>query len=135
MILTALLFPFTCFAISSILNTIAILYGSLEAISFETMVAAFKIWILISLPLVVVGTFMGRNFSGTPNDPCRTNTIPRPIPEKKFYQTPFVISILGGVFPYGSIFLEIYFVFTSLWNFKVTLHLPSENFKVEYLTY
>lgn len=119
MILTALFLPSMCFAISSILNTIAILYGSLEAISFETMVAAFRIWSLISLPLVVVGTFIGRNFSGTPNDPCRTNTIPRPIPENKFYVKPSVISILGGVLPFGSIFLEIYFVFTSLWNYKI----------------
>jgi transmembrane 9 superfamily protein 3 len=27
--------------------------------------------------------------------------------------------LLGGVLPFGSIFIETYFVFTSMWNYKV----------------
>ncbi|XP_051149742.1 transmembrane 9 superfamily member 1-like [Andrographis paniculata] len=119
MILTASLFPFLCFGIGFILNTIAIFYGSLAAIPFGTMVVVFVIWAFISFPLALLGTVIGRNWSGTPNNPCRVKTIPRPIPEKKWYLTPSVISLMGGLLPFGSIFIEMYFVFTSFWNYKV----------------
>jgi transmembrane 9 superfamily protein 3 len=68
---------------------------------------------------VLLGTVVGRNWSGAPNNPCRVKTIPRPIPEKKWYLTPSVISLMGGLLPFGSIFIEMYFVFTSFWNYKV----------------
>ncbi|WZY97463.1 hypothetical protein YC2023_069792 [Brassica napus] len=119
MVLTASLFPFLCFGIGFILNTIAIFYGSLAAIPFGTMVVVFVIWGFISFPLALLGTVVGRNWSGAPNNPCRVKTIPRPIPEKKWYLTPSVVSLMGGLLPFGSIFIEMYFVFTSFWNYKV----------------
>ncbi|XP_004485474.1 transmembrane 9 superfamily member 1 [Cicer arietinum] len=119
MILTASLFPFMCFGIGFVLNTIAIFYGSLAAIPFGTMVVVFVIWAFISFPLALLGTVVGRNWSGAPNNPCRVKTIPRPIPEKKWYLTPSVVSLMGGLLPFGSIFIEMYFVFTSFWNYKV----------------
>jgi hypothetical protein len=120
MILTASLFPFLCFGIGFILNTVAIFYGSLAAIPFGTMVVVFVIWAFISFPLALLGTVVGRNWSGAPNNPCRVKTIPRPIPEKKWYLTPSVVSLMGGLLPFGSIFIEMYFVFTSFWNYKVS---------------
>ncbi|PKA46971.1 hypothetical protein AXF42_Ash011645 [Apostasia shenzhenica] len=119
MILTASLFPFLCFAIGFALNTVAIFYRSLAAIPFGTMVVVFVIWAFISFPLALLGTVVGRNWSGAPNNPCRVKTIPRPIPEKKWYLTPSVVSLMGGLLPFGSIFIEMYFVFTSFWNYKV----------------
>ncbi|KAG0483050.1 hypothetical protein HPP92_011134 [Vanilla planifolia] len=119
MILTASLFPFLCFGIGFALNMVAIFYRSLAAIPFGTMVVVFVIWAFISFPLALLGTVVGRNWSGTPNNPCRVKTIPRPIPEKKWYLTPFVVSLMGGLLPFGSIFIEMYFVFTSFWNYKV----------------
>ncbi|XP_013605429.1 PREDICTED: transmembrane 9 superfamily member 1-like isoform X3 [Brassica oleracea var. oleracea] len=118
MVLTASLFPFLCFGIGFLLNTIAIFYGSLAAIPFGTMVVMFVIWGFISFPLALLGTVVGRNWSGAPNNPCRVKTIPRPIPEKKWYLTPSVVSLMGGLLPFGSIFIEMYFVFTSFWNYK-----------------
>ncbi|XP_073313801.1 transmembrane 9 superfamily member 1-like [Primulina huaijiensis] len=118
-ILTASFFPFMCFGIGFILNTVAIFYGSLAAIPFGTMVIVFVIWAFISFPLVLLGTVIGRNWSGAPNNPCRVKTIPRPIPEKKWYLKPSVVSMMGGLLPFGSIFIEMYFVFTSFWNYKV----------------
>ncbi|KAI5084201.1 hypothetical protein GOP47_0000370 [Adiantum capillus-veneris] len=119
MLVTASLFPFTCFGIGFILNFVAISYGSLAAIPFGTMVVVFIIWAFISFPLALLGTVIGRNWSGAPNNPCRVKTIPRPIPERKWYLTPSVISIMGGLLPFGSIFIEMYFVFSSFWNYKV----------------
>ncbi|KAL3690591.1 hypothetical protein R1sor_016900 [Riccia sorocarpa] len=119
MLLTASLFPFTCFGIGFVLNTVAIFYHSLAAIPFGTMVVVFIIWAFISFPLALLGTVVGRNWSGVPDNPCRVKTIPRPIPEKKWYLTPSVVALMGGLLPFGSIFIEMYFVFTSFWNYKV----------------
>lgn len=119
MLLTAGLFPGTCFAIAFSLNTIAIFYHSLAAVPFGTMVVIFFMWSFISFPLVLFGTVIGRNWNGAPDNPCRVKTIPRPIPERAWYFTPGAISIMGGILPFGSIFIETYFVFTSIWNYKV----------------
>ena len=29
-----------------------------------------------------------------------------------------LVALLTGVLPFGSIFMEMYFVFTSVWNYK-----------------
>uniref|UniRef100_A0A7S0MQZ3 Transmembrane 9 superfamily member n=1 Tax=Pyramimonas obovata TaxID=1411642 RepID=A0A7S0MQZ3_9CHLO len=119
MVMTATLFPGMCFAIAFSLNTIAIFYHSLAAVPFGTMVVVFLIWSLVSFPLVLFGTVIGRNWAGVPDNPCRVKSIPRPIPQKKWYLTPWVVSALGGLLPFGSIFIEMYFIFTSFWNYKV----------------
>ena len=32
---------------------------------------------------------------------------------------PWVIILFGGVLPFGSIFIEMYFIFTSFWAYKI----------------
>lgn len=54
-----------------------------------------------------MGTVLGRNLAGTPDAPCRVNAVPRPIPEKKWFMEPLVIITLGGILPFGSIFIEM----------------------------
>ena len=90
-----------------------------SAVPFGTMVVIFFMWAFISFPLVLFGTVIGRNWNGAPDNPCRVKTIPRPIPERAWYFTPGAISVMGGILPFGSIFIETYFVFTSIWNYKV----------------
>lgn len=119
MFLTASLFPFLCFGIGFILNTIAIFYGSIAAIPLGTIVVVLVIWAFISLPLSLLGTVVGRNWSGTPNNPCRVKNIPRPIPEKKWYLRPSVISLVGGLLPFASIFIEMYYIFASFWTYML----------------
>ncbi|XP_060216919.1 transmembrane 9 superfamily member 1-like isoform X2 [Lycium barbarum] len=117
MVLTASLFPFLCFGIGFIVNTIAIIYGSIAAIPLGTIIIVFVIWAFISLPLNLLGTVVGRNWSGTPDNPCRVKNIPRPIPEKKWYLRPSVISMVGGLLPFGSIFIEMHLIFSSFWTY------------------
>lgn len=51
--------------------------------------------------------------------PCRVNAIPRPIPEDvPWYGTPVGLIPLAGLLSFGSIFIELYYVLTSLWNYK-----------------
>merc|ERR1739838_1271959 len=42
-----------------------------------------------------------------------------PIPEKKWFMEPSVIVMGGGILPFGSIFIEMYFIFTSFWAYKI----------------
>ena len=119
MLLTASLFPGACFGIAFFLNTVAVGYHSLAAVPFGTMVVIFFMWSFISFPLVLFGTVVGRNWNGVPDTPCRVKSIPRPIPARAWYLTPPAISVLSGALPFGSIFIETYFVFTSIWNYKV----------------
>jgi transmembrane 9 superfamily protein 3 len=118
MLLTAMLFPGVCFGIAFMLNFIAIGYGSLAAIPPGTMFAVLLIWAFVSFPLTLVGTIVGRSWNGISDNPCRINPVPRQIPDKKWYLHPFVNIILGGILPFGSIFIEMYFIFTSFWHYK-----------------
>lgn len=54
-----------------------------------------------------------------PNYPCRVKRIPSPVPDRAWYLRPWAIAAAGGLLPFGSIFIEMYFVFTSFWNYKV----------------
>lgn len=115
----AFLFPLLVCSTVFMINFVAIYYHASRAIPFGTMVAITCICLFVILPLNLVGTVLGRNISGTPNYPCRVNTVPRPIPEKKWFMEPGVIICLGGVLPFGSIFIEMYFIFTSFWAYKI----------------
>lgn len=119
MLLTATLFPTMCLSIAFVLNSIAIGYHSLAAVPFGTILIVLIGWIFISFPLCLFGTVVGRNWNGLPDNPCRVKRIPSPIPTRRWYLRPWVIALMGGLLPFGSIFIEMYFVFTSFWNYKV----------------
>jgi len=118
MLVTGGLFPGICFAMAFLLNFIAIGYGTLGAFPAGTVFAVLAIWLFISYPMTFVGTVFGKNWNGQPDNPCRINPVPRRIPDNKWYLQPIVNIILGGILPFGSIFIEMYFVFTSVWNYK-----------------
>jgi len=117
--LTSALFPGICFLIASVLNVVAYLKNSLAVIPVWTMVVMILLWALVVFPLTIVGTVLGRRLNGRAKLPCRVNPIPRPIPEKKsWYSRQSVIICLGGLLPFFSIFIEMYFIFSSFWNYK-----------------
>ncbi|XP_077505688.1 transmembrane 9 superfamily protein member 3 isoform X2 [Amblyomma americanum] len=119
MLMSAFLLPALVCGTAFVINFIAIYYHASRAIPFGTMVAVTCICLFIILPLTLVGTVLGRNLAGQPNYPCRINAVPRPIPEKKWFMEPSVIVVLGGILPFGSIFIEMYFIFTSFWAYKI----------------
>ncbi|CAB3367735.1 transmembrane 9 superfamily member 3 [Cloeon dipterum] len=119
MLLSAFLLPAMVCGTAFLINFIAIYYHASRAIPFGTMVAVTCICLFVILPLTLVGTVLGRNLAGQPDYPCRINAVPRPIPEKKWFMEPAVIVGLGGILPFGSIFIEMYFIFTSFWAYKI----------------
>lgn len=119
MLLSSLLLPVMVCGTAFFINFIAIGYHASRAIPFSSMVAVACIVLFVILPLNLVGTVLGRNLSGQPSYPCRINAVPRPIPEKKWFMEPSIIVVLGGILPFGSIFIEMYFIFTSFWAYKI----------------
>lgn len=119
MLLSAFMLPVLVCGTAFFINFIAIYYHASRAIPFGTMVAVTCICLFVILPLTLVGTVLGRNLAGQPDYPCRINAVPRPIPEKKWFMEPGIIILLGGVLPFASIFIEMYFIFTSFWAYKI----------------
>ncbi|KAI8059892.1 hypothetical protein BC940DRAFT_247236 [Gongronella butleri] len=118
-LLTGCLWPGILFCIGGYVNVIAIFYSSSKAIAFPIMVAMFAIWLFLSFPLTLLGAIIGRNY-GTPADfPCHVHAIPRPIPEKPWYLEPTALILMGGLLPFAAIFIEVYFIFTSFWTYRI----------------
>ncbi|XP_011182989.1 transmembrane 9 superfamily member 3 [Zeugodacus cucurbitae] len=119
MLVSAFMVPVFVCGTAFFINFIAIGYHASRAIPFGTMIAVACICIFVVLPFTLAGTVVGRNLDGQPDHPCRVNAVPRPIPEKKWFMEPSIIIMLGGVLPFGSIFIEMYFIFTSFWAYKI----------------
>ncbi|CAH8863857.1 unnamed protein product [Trichobilharzia szidati] len=115
----ATLMPFMICCCTFLVNLAAIYYHTSRSIPFVTMLAIAAIIFFVVIPLNLVGTVLGRNLFGVSNFPCRVNPVPKPIPEKKWFMEPAFLIIAGGLLPFGSIFIELYFVFTSFWAYKI----------------
>lgn len=122
MLASAFTVPVAVCGTAFFINFIAIGYHASRAIPFGTMVAVTCICLFVILPLTLVGTVVGRNLDGQPDFPCRVNAVPRPIPEKKWYMEPLIIVLLGGVLPFGSIFIEMYVINLIVYCWSLSLN-------------
>ena len=52
--------------------------------------------------------------------PTRVNTLPRQIPEVPWYMTGLVSIAIGGILPFGTVSIELYFIMTSIWFGKLS---------------
>uniref|UniRef100_A0A7N0TCH8 Transmembrane 9 superfamily member n=1 Tax=Kalanchoe fedtschenkoi TaxID=63787 RepID=A0A7N0TCH8_KALFE len=111
---TALMFPATVFAVFFVLN--ALIWGqkSSGAVPFGTMFALVVLWFGISVPLIFVGGYVGFKKPAI-EDPVKTNKIPRQIPEQAWYMNPVFSILIGGILPFGAVFIELFFILTSIW--------------------
>ncbi|KAJ3364370.1 hypothetical protein GGF32_001894 [Allomyces javanicus] len=68
---------------------------------------------------IVTSSLMSLPGVGPAGFPCRVNPIPRPIPERSWHTHPVILSLAGGILPFASIFIELYFVVTSFFGYKI----------------
>ncbi|KAL8130028.1 hypothetical protein V2J09_019183 [Rumex salicifolius] len=111
---TAFMFPGTVATVFFILN--ALIWGqkSSGAVPFGTMFALVFLWFGISVPLVFIGAYLGFRKKAI-EDPVKTNKIPRQIPEQAWYMNPIFSILIGGILPFGAVFIELFFILTSIW--------------------
>jgi len=113
-IMTALVVPGAVFLILFTLNILLWVEKSSGAVPFTTMFALVFLWLGVSLPLTFIGSFLGFNKPVIDN-PVRTNKIPRPIPEQPWYMNPAVSVLIGGILPFGAVFMELFYILTAIW--------------------
>ncbi|KAK2582521.1 hypothetical protein KPH14_004818 [Odynerus spinipes] len=117
-LLTSMLSPGIVFGLFFIMNLIFWVKGSSAAVPFSTLIALLALWFGVSVPLSFIGAYFG--FKKRPLEhPVRTNQIPRQIPEQSFYTQPIPGVIMGGVLPFGCIFIQLFFILNSLWSSQV----------------
>jgi transmembrane 9 superfamily protein 2/4 len=114
MLLTAFLFPGIVFGIFLFLNFVLFYEGSSGAVPFGTLVALIALWFGISVPLVFFGSYFGYR-KPAEEIKVRTNQIPRQIPDQVWYMSPLFSILMGGVLPFGAVFIELFFILTSIW--------------------
>ncbi|MPC40619.1 Transmembrane 9 superfamily member 2 [Portunus trituberculatus] len=103
------------FALFFIMNLMLWHKDSSAAVPFTTLLALLSLWFLVSVPLTFVGAFFGYRKRCLEN-PVRTNQIPRQIPEQSVYTKPLPGIIMGGVLPFGGIFIQLFFILNSIWS-------------------
>ena len=112
--LTAFGFPGLIFAGFFIINLFVWGYGSSAALPFTSMLAVCALWFGISVPLTFFGAFVGYGRDSYEH-PTRVNTLPRQIPDVPWFMTSMISVFIGGILPFGTVSIELYFIMTSIW--------------------
>mmetsp|Transcript_15763 Transcript_15763/g.1407 ORF Transcript_15763/g.1407 Transcript_15763/m.1407 type:complete len:97 (-) Transcript_15763:418-708(-) len=84
---SCLFFPLLVFAIWSVINSIAWYNDSTAAIPFKSVFFIFCMWLLIYVPLTILGGITGRmkNIENAPNPDTSLPRLYKPLPPKKIY--------------------------------------------------
>ncbi|KAF2471042.1 uncharacterized protein BDR25DRAFT_261391 [Lindgomyces ingoldianus] len=117
-LVTATLIPGLLFATVFILNLFVWAQASSTAIPFGTLVGLVLLWLLIQVPLVYIGGRIGYVMVDAWSHPIKANAIPRQIPSQSWYTKSFQAILVAGFIPFAVIFIELMFVFKSLWQDK-----------------
>merc|ERR1711935_600612 len=108
------LFVGISFTIFFVLNFFVWGEKSSGAVPFGTFFALLVLWFGISVPLVYLGAFFGYRRPKI-EPPTKTNMIPRTVPEHAWYTQPVFSVLIGGLLPFGAVFIELFFILSSIW--------------------
>ena len=104
--------PIVLFCVVNFLVWVSV--HSTSALPFLSVLEIFGLWLAISVPLVVLGAFLGYRAKEI-ESPVKTLQIPRQIPVQPLYMHPLISILMGGVLPFGSVFIQSYFIMSSIW--------------------
>uniref|UniRef100_A0A4W3IGQ9 Transmembrane 9 superfamily member n=1 Tax=Callorhinchus milii TaxID=7868 RepID=A0A4W3IGQ9_CALMI len=82
--------------------------GSSAAMPFGTLVAILAMWFGISVPLTFVGAYFG----------FKKRVIDFPI-YQSFFTKPLPGIVMGGILPFGCIFIQLFFILNSIWSHQM----------------
>lgn len=117
-VVTATFFPGLLFLTIFILNLFVWAQASSTAIPLGTLIGLVALWLLIQLPLVYLGSWYGFLKAGGYSHPIRAAAVPRQIPQQAWYSKSTQAILVAGLVPFAVIFIELLFVFRSLWQDK-----------------
>mmetsp|Transcript_7087 Transcript_7087/g.10684 ORF Transcript_7087/g.10684 Transcript_7087/m.10684 type:complete len:542 (-) Transcript_7087:65-1690(-) len=113
-IATAIALPGALMTVFLMLNIFLALVGAATSVSIFTIISVFLLWTCISTPLVFVGSYFGFRAERI-QVPTKTNHIARFVPEQQWHSTFPWCSMLGGVLPFASVTVELFFIMSALW--------------------
>lgn len=116
---SATAFPCIIAIISTSLNITAYFYSSSAAMPILTVLEITALMCFVYLPLFAFGLLLGKRYRMKRPITYRINSVQSPILRgKNVFNHPLVLIFCGGILPFSSIYVEIYYVFTSFWNYK-----------------
>jgi len=123
-LITSVAFPGPAFIVWAILNTVAVAYNSTAALPWVTVVYLIATYLVVTLPLTIVGGIVGRSRATKAVDaglafPCKTNKLAREIPQAHWYNSPQAQMFAAGFLPFSAIYIELHYVFSSVWGTRL----------------
>ncbi|KAI6661567.1 Transmembrane 9 superfamily member 1 [Oopsacas minuta] len=115
-VLTFAIFFVPFFLIWSMINSVAWMFNSTQALPISTILLLFLLWFIVGLPLTILGGICGKNMMSTFQAPCRTKKFPREIPAQPWYNKSWFYMLVGGFLPFSAISIEIYYIYLTLWG-------------------
>jgi len=111
---TATIVPGVIFGVLFFLNIFLWAKHSSASIPFLYLLALVALWFCLSVPLTILGAHFATKRPPVQH-PVRVLNIPRAVPPQVWYLNPLFSILLGGVLPFGAIFIELFFLFSSVW--------------------
>ncbi|KAL6599129.1 hypothetical protein ACP70R_045993 [Stipagrostis hirtigluma subsp. patula] len=109
-------FPAVGFAVFTALNCLLWYNGSTGAVPYLLFVGILLLWLLVSVPLTLAGGLLAPRVRHIEH-PVRTNKIARQVPAARC--SPWVMVAAAGTLPFGTVFIELFFIMSSLWLGRV----------------
>lgn len=109
-----------CFILPSlilyfIVNLIFKVNESSAVLTWKSFFDLFFLIGVIDMSLFCLGSFIGINLDPI-KFPIRVNNIPRKIPKQPWFLSPFFTSLIGGLIIFSVYFVDVFFIFRSLWT-------------------
>ncbi|KAL7468940.1 hypothetical protein ACHAXS_009175 [Conticribra weissflogii] len=120
-LVTAGLFPVPVATVFMWVNTVALVHGSTSALPFSTIFTIAALYSLLACPLTVLGGILAKNYASHDfNAPTRTTKVAREIPtEVPWYRSRFVQMLISGFLPFSAIYIELHYIFASMWGHQI----------------
>ncbi|RLM61987.1 hypothetical protein C2845_PM14G07100 [Panicum miliaceum] len=109
-------FPGVGFAVFTVLNCVLWYNGSTGAVPFLLFLVILLMWFFVSVPLTLAGGLIASRVRHI-EFPVKTNKIARQMPAAQC--SPWVFVAVAGTLPFGTLFIELFFIMSSLWLGRV----------------
>ena len=117
-VLTATGMPILVGSIFSVMDIWLRSVGAGSTASAGGIATLVALWIFVSIPLTFFGAYAGFRKDKF-EVPVKTNRVERAIPEQPWYLTTAAGAAIGGILPFGSISIELFFVLSALWLHQI----------------
>jgi len=115
-ILTSTVFALPFLIMAFLVNIVASAYQVTKTLTLPTIMKVLLIWFFIGVPLTLIGGITSKNITPSYVPPVRPKNFPREIPYIPWYRSLFFQILLSGFLPFSAIYIELYYIFHSLWE-------------------